>query len=95
MSIVFKPNIKKVFSFGSGKVEAPKVKKQRVIEKPKPWSNSEMTALIELRALRVPIKECVTILDHSYVTCCELSQRKDLNQRIIDRRIQLIKEAMK
>ena len=95
MSIVFKPDLKKVFSFGSGKIEQPKVKKPKIIGKPKPWSELEINSLIELRALRVPIKECVIILDHSYVSCCELSQRTDLNKKIIDKRTQLIKEAIK
>lgn len=95
MSIVFKPNLKKVFSLYIKKVERPKVKKPTVIEKPKPWSESEINSLVELRALRVPMKECVLLLNHSYARCYEISQRTDLNKKINDKRIELIKEATK
>ena len=95
MSIIFKPKIPKVFSFGSGKKEDVKPKKVKLIERPKIWKESEIKTLVELRALRVPIKECTQILKHSYQTCCQLSQRDDLSKKINNRRAELIKEAIK
>ena len=59
MSIVFKPQIPKDFSY---LLPVQEVKEVERIYKPRVWSDAEKDQLVELRAMGVSFHDCATIL---------------------------------
>ena len=59
MSIVFKPQIPKDFSY---LLPVQEVKEVERIYKPRVWSDAEKDQLVELRAMGVSYYDCATIL---------------------------------
>jgi len=94
MSIVFNPKVPKSFSFGSGKREVINPK-PKPFNKPNPWSDLDIERLINLRSLNVPLKDCTMSINHSYTSCCEMANRKDILNKIQVKRDILIRQAIK
>jgi len=89
MSLIFTPKIPKEFS-NQVKVK-PKVKRPPPIV----WSDSDLTRLINLRAMGVSFKECGPLTDRTMSACVAAVDSNNLYGSISARRHVLIKEILR
>ena len=89
MSIVFKPKL--TFNFASGKLQ-PKTK---TVSRPTIyWKTTELTKLVELRAIGLSYKDCAKLLGRSQSSCVAAADANDLHSRIANKKQQLINQAL-
>jgi len=89
MSIVFKPKL--AFNFSSGKMQ-PKTK--TVSRQTIYWKTTELTNLVELRAIGLSYKDCAKLLGRSQSSCVAAADSNDLHTRITKKKQQLIDQAL-
>ena len=97
MNIAFKPTIPEFFSSSTASTESgiKKAPKPYVSKKAirKPWLTSEITSLIELRALSVPYRDIGFILKRRSSCCSTAVFSHRLQEAIRNRRKVLIGKA--
>jgi hypothetical protein len=84
MSIVFKPKITKYLDLKSSI-------KPKLSRKPKRWSPNEISQLIEMKAIRVPTRECGAYFKVGDAAILSTIGRLELPPLIRDKRRELIR----
>lgn len=92
MSLMFKPQIPKSFSFGSGRMQESKSKAVPV--QTKSWTNKDLQKLVDLRALGCSFKDCGPLMDRSAAGVAACVNQNDLYSAISKKRKELIAQVI-